>query len=103
MEKYLVCEKCMKQFDLQERIPIVMFCCGMTYCKRCILEKTLFKCSNCLKLGNNKIQVENLIVKKQIEDNQKRLDEKHKMQEIEKNDFELVEKKVRKAVVTHTI
>ena len=37
--RHMCCPVCQERFNLKNRLPIVMACCGETSCKDCILKK----------------------------------------------------------------
>ena len=56
MESLLVCQSCAKRYNLTTREPLMLVCCGKTYCKECIETKMKvykndcefeFKCNFC--------------------------------------------------------
>jgi hypothetical protein len=48
MESLLVCPKCGEAFDLTEREPLMMICCGNTVCGICLnMPQEKFKCNFC--------------------------------------------------------
>ena len=38
IQAILQCDSCNLEFDLQERIPKLMPCCGVTFCLNCIVS-----------------------------------------------------------------